>query len=65
MAFMVSKVFSSSTVIIAILFAVSGSSFALSDKCNITRRLVKSIFGHSDAVRNTSVAGMLTANVFR
>ena len=48
-----------STLIIAILFAVSGSNVASSNNCNTTRRLAYSIFGNSDAVHNTSIAGML------
>lgn len=48
------KVPSPSTIIIAILFAVCGSSFALSDNCSSTRQLTKSIFGNSFEVHNKS-----------
>ena len=52
------KVPSPSTIIIAILFAVCGSSFALSDNCSTTRQLTKGIFGHSYEVHNKSVTGL-------
>lgn len=55
---MAPKAHSSLMMIIAILFAVCGSSVALLERCNVTMRLSKTIFGTTHGVHNYSVIGM-------